>query len=81
MQAELERHEKVDAAAQNFGLVAGLALQSDQAAGDGAAGAPQFLDHRDAVVADVSDHARRAHKQRQDEHAKKRRADKRPERQ
>jgi hypothetical protein len=61
VQPVLEREEKVQAAAQDVGLKAGLLLQRDQAAGDRTAPAPQLLDHRDAVVADVANHARARH--------------------
>ncbi|MEZ4410700.1 MAG: hypothetical protein R3A52_30085 [Polyangiales bacterium] len=53
--AVLEGHPPVDASAQDLGLIAGLALERDEPALDGAAGGPALLDHADAVVGDVPD--------------------------
>ena len=52
--AILERHEEMIAAAQDDGLVAGFAAHGDQAGGNGAPAAPQFLDDGNAVVADIA---------------------------
>ncbi len=52
--AILERHEEMIAAAQDLRLIAGLAIERDQAAGDGAAATPQFLDDGDTVIADIA---------------------------
>jgi len=56
--AVLERKEEMIAAAQQSGLEAGLAVERDQAAGDRAVAAPQFLDGRDAAIADIADATR-----------------------
>ncbi len=57
VQAELEREEEVQAAAQDVGLEAGLPAQGDDAGLDRAGRAPQLLHHRHPAVADVADHA------------------------
>jgi hypothetical protein len=58
VQAVLERKEEVHAAAQDFRLEAGLAVQGDDAGGDGALAAPQLLHHGGAIVGDVADRPR-----------------------
>jgi hypothetical protein len=53
-----EREEHVQAAAQHFGLVAGFAVQRDEAAVDRAFRRPKFLDDADLIVRDIAEHVR-----------------------
>ena len=53
--AVLEGQEVVETTAQEVRLVAGLAVQRDEAALDGAGEAPPLLDDTDAIVGDVAD--------------------------
>ncbi len=53
-----EREEHVQAAAQHCGLVAGLAVQRDEAAVDRAFRRPQLLDDADLVVRDIAKYVR-----------------------
>ncbi len=77
MQPVLKRKEKMHAAAQHVGLIAGLAGEGDQAALDRALAAPELFDDRHPVVADVADHAGDKHEHRRAEHDEKRRTDQR----
>jgi len=49
---ELKGHPPVRAAAQDLGLKAGLAVQGDEAALNGAGGAPALFEDADAVIGD-----------------------------
>ncbi len=65
--AILEGHEEMVAAAQHGRLIASLAPERDQALGDGTVAAPQLLNDGNAVVANVAHAARENEKQDDDE--------------
>jgi hypothetical protein len=49
-----EGKENVDTAAQDLGLIPGLAVESDESRFDGALRRPHFLDYPDLIVRDVA---------------------------